>query len=109
MLINIVDNAFKYTPANGSVKIELASDNNSAIISVRDTGSGIPEKHISHVTEPFYKIKSGNRYEGAGLGLAIVKQIADVHNGSLKIESIEGSGTTVTIKLPLYSDSGDAD
>jgi two-component system, OmpR family, sensor kinase len=103
MLINIVDNAFKYTPDNGSVKIELASDNNFAVITVRDTGSGIPEKYISRITEPFYKIKSGNKYEGAGLGLAIVKQIVDVHNGSLKIESIEGSGTTVIINLPLFS------
>jgi signal transduction histidine kinase len=103
MLINIVDNAFKYTPANGSVKIELNSDKNSAIITVKDTGSGISEKHLPYITEPFYKIKSGSKYEGAGLGLAIVKHIIDGHNGSLKIQSVEGSGTTVTISLPLFT------
>ncbi len=107
MLINIIDNAFKYTPENGSVKIKLKSEEQFAVITVEDTGSGISEKYISRVTEPFYKIKSGNKHEGAGLGLAIVKQIVDVHNGSLKIQSVEGRGTTVIINLPLFINDTD--
>jgi signal transduction histidine kinase len=102
MLINIVDNAFKYTPANGSVKISLERQKQFAVITVRDTGIGIPEKDLLYITEPFYKIKRSNMQEGSGLGLAIVKQIITIHHGSLKVESKEGSGTVITISLPLY-------
>jgi signal transduction histidine kinase len=102
MLINILDNAFKFTPNNGSVKIKLESEKQFAVITIKDTGPGIAKKHILHVTEPFYKVKSVRRHEGTGLGLAIVKQIVDIHNGILKIQSRKGSGTTITIYLPLF-------
>jgi two-component system OmpR family sensor kinase len=103
MLINIVDNAFKFTPRNGSVKINLGSEEQFAVITIKDTGSGISKKHLPHITEPFYKIKSAQKHEGTGLGLAIVKQIVDIHNGRLKIQSRKGAGTTITIYLPLFA------
>jgi signal transduction histidine kinase len=102
MLTNLVDNAFKFTPGSGSVNINLDNDEKYAIITIKDTGIGIPEKHLPHLTEPFYKIKSRYKQEGSGLGLAIVKQIVDIHSGRLEIQSHRGIGTMVTIYLPLW-------
>ena len=68
-----------------------------------DTGQGIPQEHLAHITEPFYKADTNRRYGsgGAGLGLAIVKQVIDLHGGQLDIQSQVGLGTTVTMRLPL--------
>lgn len=103
MVLNVVDNAIKFTPKEGAVNLTLGSDDSYAIIEVSDTGQGISAEHLPHITEPFYKVdtprKSGR--SGTGLGLAIVKQIIDLHHGKLEIQSQEGVGTTVTMKLPL--------
>ena len=107
MVLNVVDNAIKFTPQGGTVKLSLGSDDTHAIIEVSDTGQGIPAESLSRITEPFYKAgtsgKSGRG--GTGLGLAIVKQVIDLHHGKLEIQSQEGAGTTITMRLPLGLDS----
>ena len=107
MVLNVVDNAIKFTPPGGAVKLSLGSDDSHAIIEVSDTGQGIPAESLTRITEPFYKAdisgKSGRG--GTGLGLAIVKQVIDLHHGKLEIQSQEGTGTTITMRLPLTPDA----
>jgi len=103
MVLNVVDNAIKFTPKGGWIELSLSEETGWAIIQVSDTGTGIPPEHITHITEPFYKVDTAQRYGsgGTGLGLAIVKQVVDLHGGTLDIQSQIGVGTTVKIKLPL--------
>jgi two-component system OmpR family sensor kinase len=102
MLLNIVDNAIKFTPKGGSIDITLNHDEQHAIVSVSDTGQGISKEHLAHITEPFYKAEAaGKPTGGAGLGLAIVKQIISLHKGEIDIQSQPKAGTTVTMRLPL--------
>jgi two-component system, OmpR family, phosphate regulon sensor histidine kinase PhoR len=99
---NLVDNAAKYTPAEGSVFIRWWTDDQGAHFSVRDTGPGIPAEHIPRLTERFYRVDPGRSREtgGSGLGLAIVKHALHRHGGHLQIESIEGRGSTFTCHFP---------
>lgn len=99
VLINILDNSFKFTPEGGSVRITLSRDGFYAKISIEDTGIGIEEEDLSRVTEKFYKGRE-SKY-GSGLGLSISKQIIEMHNGSIIIKSSPASGTTVHIMLPM--------
>ena len=103
MVLNVVDNAVKFTPKGGAVELSLSDEEEWAVVKVSDTGQGIPPEHLAHITEPFYKADTTRRSGsgGAGLGLAIVKQVIDLHGGQLDIKSQVGLGTTVTIKLPL--------
>ncbi len=102
MLLNVVDNAIKFTPKGGNVGIRLYQEKGYAVLEVTDSGQGIPQESLAHVTEPFYKSAAPRspRRTGAGLGLAIVKKIVTLHGGKLKIRSRKGAGTTVTIRLP---------
>jgi signal transduction histidine kinase len=103
MLMNIVDNALKFTPTGGKIELKLTRDKGYAVIQVTDTGRGIPSEQLPHVTEAFYRISSARKSEGEGsrLGLSIVKQIVDLHHGLIEIQSREGFGTSVIIHLPL--------
>ena len=103
MVLNVVDNAVKFTPKGGAVELSLTDEEEWAVVKVSDTGQGIPQEHLPHITEPFYKADTTRRYGsgGTGLGLAIVKQVIDLHGGQLDIQSQVRLGTTVTIKLPL--------
>jgi signal transduction histidine kinase len=102
MLLNVVDNAIKFTPRGGTLELGLGQENEYAILKVSDSGLGIPQEHLIHITEPFYKAEPNrSKSTGAGLGLAIVKQVVELHGGQLEIESQEGTGTTVTMRLPL--------
>lgn len=103
MVLNVVDNAIKFTPKGGSVQVSLSGEGDQAILTVSDTGRGIPPEHLTHVMEPFYKADTPRKSKagGVGLGLAIVKQVIDLHGGQLDIHSQEGGGTTVTMRLPL--------
>lgn len=109
LLINLVDNAIKYTPARGQVKVAasqaLFSENPEqpmVEIAVVDTGCGIPEKDLPRLTERFYRVDKARSRElgGTGLGLAIVKHIVQAHGGFLKIGSRPEKGTTVRVFLP---------
>jgi two-component system phosphate regulon sensor histidine kinase PhoR len=103
ILINLVDNAVKYTPENGWVTVRArAADAAHAEIRVRDTGVGIPAADLPRITERFYRVDKARSRElgGTGLGLAIVKHLVLAHGGELSIESQEGEGTTVRFTLP---------
>ncbi|HTU64906.1 MAG TPA: phosphate regulon sensor histidine kinase PhoR [Steroidobacteraceae bacterium] len=99
---NLVDNAAKYTPPEGSMAIRWWTDEEGAHFSVRDTGPGISAEHIPRLTERFYRVDPGRSREtgGSGLGLAIVKHALHRHGGHLQIESIEGRGSTFTCHFP---------
>ncbi|AJY74334.1 sensor histidine kinase [Paenibacillus beijingensis] len=99
VLINLIDNAFKFTPRGGSIRVDTSVEDGEAVVTVTDTGSGIAPEDLSQVTDKFYKGRSGQ--SGSGLGLAICKEIAELHGGRLLFESEAGSGTTVTFRLPL--------
>lgn len=101
-LRNLLDNARKHTPAGGSVHVTCAVENDSALVSVADTGPGIAAHHLPHVFERFYRAdpSRSRRTGGSGLGLSIVRSIVEWHGGAVSIHSAEGRGTTVTVRLP---------
>jgi heavy metal sensor kinase len=103
MILNLLDNAVKYTPEGGEISLVLARQNGSAEIVVRDTGIGIPEIDQPRVFERFYRVdKARSRaLGGAGLGLSIVRCIVEAHGGKIQIESAGHRGTTFTVSLPL--------
>lgn len=103
VLTNLVDNAIRHTPAEGSVTVSITNEQNFAKIQVRDTGQGIPQDDLPYVFERFYKAdKARTRSKGGtGLGLAITKNIVEAHNGTITVDSVEQQGTTFTFYLPL--------
>jgi len=106
ILINLVDNAAKYTPENGWVTVAARPlGEGRAEVRVRDTGVGIPRADLPRITERFYRVDKARSRElgGTGLGLAIVKHLVLAHGGELGIESQEGEGTTVRFTLPMIS------
>jgi two-component system phosphate regulon sensor histidine kinase PhoR len=102
ILINLVDNAVKYTPSGGEVTVRARSTGDQVEIAVTDTGVGIPRADLPRITERFYRVDKARSRElgGTGLGLAIVKHLVLAHGGELTIESEEGRGTTVRVTLP---------
>ena len=107
VLLNLGDNAVKYTPTGGHVAVDLTSGVNEAVIRVTDTGSGIPAAHLPHIFDRFYRIESSRGgAEGTGLGLAIVKRIVEVHGGTIEVDSVEGRGSRFTVRLPRVSPPG---
>lgn len=103
IIYNLCDNAIKYNVDGGNVKISVTRNNQYAILTVTDTGIGIPQEHIDRVFERFYRVDKSHSKEsgGTGLGLSIVKHAAAYHQGTIDIKSKEGSGTTIKIKLPM--------
>lgn len=99
MFFNLIDNAVKYTPDGGSIKLNVTQYDDVVQCVISDTGIGIAQEHISHVFERFYRVdKSHSRQTGGtGLGLAIVKHIAQIHKADLSLESTPQIGTTITI------------
>jgi heavy metal sensor kinase len=105
LILNLVDNAIKYTPASGQVTIRVTSDDHFAVLEVIDTGVGITSEALPRIFERFYRAdKARSRNSGgAGLGLAIVRAICDAHQGEIKILSTDGLGTHFFVKLPLVA------
>ena len=104
MLLNLLDNAIKYTEPGGSVKLALKAENKHAVITVTDTGRGIPAEDLPHIFERFFRrsAKTSDRSAaGFGLGLSIVKWIVDSHGGQIETQSQQGQGTTFIVKFPL--------
>lgn len=103
MILNLLDNAVKYTPAGGEVSLDLAAHNGDARITVRDTGIGIPEKDQPYIFDRFYRVdKARSRtMGGAGLGLSIAHWIAEAHGGTISVESQAGRGSAFTVELPI--------
>jgi len=109
-LLNLVGNAIKYTPEGGTVAVSVSlapeggpAMGRTAVIAVRDSGIGIPARDLPHVFDKFYRVRSSatDAIPGTGLGLAIVKGIVEAHRGHIRVESVEGKGSTFTVELPL--------
>ena len=103
LLLLLVDNAVKYTPAGGRIIVSLGRDASGATVAVRDSGIGIPESALPHVFERFYRVdESRNRDAGGtGLGLSIAKWLAERHNATLEAESVVGQGSTFRVRFRL--------
>jgi len=100
-LLNLVDNAIKYTPNNKSVSFSLGQVNKMAIIVIKDEGVGIPKKDLKHVFERFHRGSKTSKTIGSGLGLAISEGIIKTHNGRIIINSKIGKGTMIKVILPI--------
>jgi len=103
LLLLLLDNAVKYTPAGGRITVSVGSDPAGATVAVRDTGIGIADSALPHVFERFYRAdESRNRDAGGtGLGLSIAKWIAERHHASLEAESVVGEGSTFRVRFPM--------
>lgn len=97
---NLVGNAIKYTDPGGAVTVKLSEKNKYVIVRVKDTGRGIPEKHIQHIFKPFYRV--ARDAHGIGLGLPVVQSIIKAHGGEIRVESVPGKGSTFTFTLPKF-------
>ena len=99
---NLLDNAIKYTPEGGWVEVRVSGRGGDAVVSVRDTGIGIPPEHLPRVFDRFYRVdKARTRTEGGtGLGLSIVRSIVTAHGGTVELVSTPGQGTICTVMLP---------
>jgi two-component system phosphate regulon sensor histidine kinase PhoR len=107
-LINLIDNGVKYTPSGGRVTVTVAFSAGSGgagtvTVRVTDTGIGIPARDLPHVFDKFYRVQGASTrgISGTGLGLAITKSIVETHDGRIRVESVEGAGTTFAVELPL--------
>jgi two-component system, OmpR family, sensor kinase len=103
VILNLFHNAVQHTdPETGQIQISLRGTGNGVVLSVKDNGPGISEKHLPYVFERFYRSDSSRtrKYGGAGLGLSISKSIVDVHGGTIEVESKEGEGCTFRVWLP---------
>ncbi|MBI4100109.1 HAMP domain-containing protein [Candidatus Microgenomates bacterium] len=104
-LLNIIDNAAKYTPEKGTIVLNLQKKRGLAQVTIKDTGQGIAKKDLPHIFERFYRGGKTVKTFGSGLGLAIAKAAITAHQGVIKVESDLGHGTTFTVTLPLARSS----
>jgi len=100
---NLVSNALKYTPMGGTVRLSARGETHSWIVTVADTGPGIPPESLERVFEPFFRLPRDEHsgIEGSGLGLAICRELVSQLNGEITLESEVGSGTSISIRFPL--------
>jgi heavy metal sensor kinase len=107
LLLNLVDNALRYTPTGGVVTLDLERRDGEALLRVRDTGPGIPPEHLSRIFERFYRVDQprSRKAGGTGLGLAICKWVAEAHGGRIEVESQPGAGSTFTVLLPVRKEA----
>lgn len=101
-LTDVLINAAEYSTEGASIEVTLAMEGDQAIIRVQDQGLGIPPDEQSRVFDLFYRASNVQSFSGHGLGLAVVQRIIDLHKGGVNIDSVQGQGTTVTIKLPIH-------
>jgi two-component system phosphate regulon sensor histidine kinase PhoR len=108
VLVNLVANAVKFTPAGGEVKVKAWREDGHVRFAISDTGIGIPAKDLPHIFDRFFRVTRGrSRLQGgSGLGLTIVKTAIDAHRGEINVESTEGQGTTFYITLPASQKEG---
>jgi len=103
VVYNLMENAVKYTPQNGWVKVGLQRVGRNAVLTVSDSGNGIPKDSLPHIFERFYRVDKarGRESGGTGLGLSIVQQYVNLHGGNVSVASEEGQGAVFTVELPL--------
>ena len=103
---NIINNATKYTPAGGKISVSATDDECYVVVSISDTGIGIPHDKIPFIFEPFFRVKGREeRHRGSGLGLTFCKKIMESHGGTICATSKEGEGTTFVLKFPTHFSS----
>jgi signal transduction histidine kinase len=100
---NLLENAIRYTPAEGHIIVTASSDEGWVRVRIADTGAGIAPEHLPHLGERFYRVDPARtrRGGGTGLGLSICRSIVEAHGGTMSFESQVGKGTTVTVSLPV--------
>lgn len=104
---NLIDNAIKYSTNGGVISVSVSMDNDRVLVSVADTGIGIPEKDLPHIFERFFRVKTpGARTPGTGLGLPIVKSIIEEHGGEVFARSVQGEGSVLSFTLPAVFEKG---
>ncbi|HEY0756774.1 MAG TPA: ATP-binding protein [Ktedonobacteraceae bacterium] len=114
ILVNIIENALKFTPAGGRIELDVSSEGAKCIrLEIRDTGSGISPQALPHVFERFYRAdpsrsRQPSQIGGSGLGLSIAKELVEAHQGTIAIASQLGVGTTVTMRLPAHAKQTDS-
>ena len=96
---NLLSNACKFTPENGRVSLSLSADEGEAVVTVSDTGCGMKPETGAHIFEKFYQEDTSRATQGNGLGLALVKRVMDIIHGEIDVESIQGKGSTFTVKI----------
>ena len=102
MITNLINNAIKFTPENGTVSVSAHLVNNELVVKVSDTGMGIPKDDLNKIFGRFYRVhRPGKQIQGTGLGLAIVKEIVTRHDGRIDVESEIDKGSTFTVYLPV--------
>ncbi len=101
---NLIDNALRYTPAGGHVRIVPSDEGNAVSVQVIDTGYGIPAEDLPHIFERFYRVEKSRARDkgGTGLGLAITQKILELHGSTLAVQSALGKGTTFSFALPIW-------
>ncbi|PJJ79265.1 ATP-binding protein [Mucilaginibacter auburnensis] len=102
IVLNLLSNAFKYT-LKGTIGVRLKQQGNAAVLEVQDTGVGIPEKELPYMFERFHRVENtaGRTHEGTGIGLSLVHELVHLHGGEISVASMEGGGSTFTIKIPV--------
>lgn len=103
VLVNLIDNAIKYTPQGGRVKVSVGANGEMGHVAVEDSGIGIDPVHQDKVFDRFYRVTPDRGEHGAGLGLAIVKSICHAHGGQVLLRSVPGFGSTFSVEIPLAS------
>lgn len=106
ILNNLLSNAFKFTPANGRVRVNVTSDGDDVTITVADTGKGIPKENLAHVFDPFYQGEYEGGNIGTGVGLALVWQIVRSVDGEVSVKSEPDKGSAFTVRLPKRHGDG---
>ena len=96
---NLISNAVKFTPEEGTIGVSLKTEGNLVIVSVSDTGCGIKPEVGQHIFENFYQGDASHATQGNGLGLALVKRVVDIFRGEISVQSIYGQGSTFTVKF----------
>jgi two-component system cell cycle sensor histidine kinase PleC len=108
ILLNLLSNAVKFTEPGGHILVRARHTSCAATLTIRDTGIGIPKALLSRIGQPFEQVQNqfSKSTGGSGLGLAISRSLAELHGGSMRVHSIEGKGTIVSIRLPLDCPDG---
>ena len=103
VVYNILDNAIKYSPQGGLIRVRLIRSGRNAVLTIADNGPGIPKEDQAHIFDRFYRVDKARSREtgGTGLGLSIVHQFVLMHGGNVSVDSVEGTGTTFTIEMPM--------
>jgi signal transduction histidine kinase len=112
IVLNLISNAFKYTiKGEVTVTVSVSADGKTAQLSVRDTGTGIPAQELPRLFERFHRIEGqvGRTFEGTGIGLALVQELVRLHEGSIRVTSVEGEGSTFTVTIPLGTKAASLD